>query len=161
MDCGPTCLRMIAKYYGKNFSLQTLREISKINKDGASLLGLSEAAENRGFRALGVKLNIEQLREVEKPCILHWRNNHFVVLYKIKRKKYFIADPANSLVVLSESDFINNWLPKGTETEAGVALLLTPTPVFFEQEDEVGLSVSWSLLIRYLFISLAVSKRYP
>lgn len=93
MDCGPTCLRMIAKYYGRNFKLQTLRRLCEINKEGVSLLGISDASEKIGFRSIGVKLNAEQLKEAELPCILHWRQNHFVVLYKIKKHKYYLADP--------------------------------------------------------------------
>lgn len=81
MDCGPSCLRMIAKYFGRNFKTQTLRQLCEINKDGVSLLGISDAAEKIGFRSLGVKLNTDQLAEAELPCILHWKQNHFVVLY--------------------------------------------------------------------------------
>ena len=97
MDCGPTCLRMVAKHYGRNFKLQTLRKLCEINREGVSLLGISDAAEKTGFRSLGVKLNVAQLKEAELPCILHWRQNHFVVLYKIKNHKYYLADPAAGL----------------------------------------------------------------
>ena len=70
MDCGPTCMRMVAKHYGRNFSVQTLRRLCEINKEGVSLLGISDAAEKIGFRSIGVKLNTEQLKEAELPCIL-------------------------------------------------------------------------------------------
>ena len=93
MDCGPTCLRMLAKHYGRNFKIQTLRQLSEINKEGVSLLGISDAAEKIGFRSLGAKLTTSQLKEAELPCILHWRQNHFVVLYKIKKNKFYLADP--------------------------------------------------------------------
>lgn len=109
MDCGPTCLRMIAKHYGRNFRAQTLRQLCEINKEGVSLLGISDAAEKIGFRTLGVKLNSAQLKEAELPCILHWRQHHFVVLYKIKGNKYYMADPAAGLVMLEEADFNRNW----------------------------------------------------
>jgi ATP-binding cassette subfamily B protein len=85
MDCGATCLRMIAKYYGRGFTNQTLRERSFITRSGVSLLGISEAAESIGFRSLGVQIPYEQLFEVPLPCILHWNQKHFVVLYKIKK----------------------------------------------------------------------------
>ena len=87
MDCGATCLRMIAKYYGKNYSLETLREKTYINREGVSLLGISEAAEKIGFHTLGVHIPFEQLLEVPLPCIVHWKQNHFVVVYDIKVNK--------------------------------------------------------------------------
>ena len=149
MDCGPTCLRMIAKHYGRNFTVQTLRRLCETNKEGVSLLGISDAAEKIGFRSIGVKLNTAQLREAELPCILHWRQNHFVVLYKIKNHKYYLADPADGLVILIEEDFRRNW-ESDKESMEGIALLLSPTPQFYEQEDEKGREVRWSFLLRYL-----------
>jgi ATP-binding cassette subfamily B protein len=149
MDCGPTCLRMITKHYGRNFTIQTLRRLCEINKEGVSLLGISDAAEKIGFRSIGVKLNAVQLKDAELPCILHWRQNHFVVLYKIKNHKYYLADPADSLIALSEADFNRNWESDKESTE-GIALLLSPTPVFYEQEDEKGSEIRWSFLLRYL-----------
>lgn len=149
MDCGPTCLRMVAKHYGRNFKVQTLRKLCEINREGVSLLGISDAAEKTGFRSLGVKLSVAQLKEAELPCILHWRQNHFVVLYKIKNHKYYLADPAAGLVTLSETDFTRNWVGD-KENEEGIALLLAPTPQFYEQDDEKGTEVSWSFLFRYL-----------
>ncbi|WP_295796541.1 peptidase domain-containing ABC transporter [Mucilaginibacter sp.] len=149
MDCGPTCLRMVAKHYGRNFKVQTLRKLCEINREGVSLLGISDAAEKTGFRSLGVKLSVSQLKEAELPYILHWRQNHFVVLYKIKNHKYYLADPAAGLVTLSEADFTRNWVGD-KENEEGIALLLAPTPQFYEQDDEKGTEVSWSFLFRYL-----------
>src|SRR5271157_5199094 len=87
-DCGPTCLRMITKFYGKKYSLDHLRDKSYITREGVSLLGISDAAESIGFRTMGVKLSFEQLRyEVHLPCIVHWKQKHFVVLYKIDAEK--------------------------------------------------------------------------
>lgn len=83
MDCGATCLRMIAKYYGKNYSLETLRERTHITREGVSLLGISQAAEKIGFRTLGAKLSFEKLLESPLPCIVHWQQNHFVVVYEV------------------------------------------------------------------------------
>ena len=99
MDCGPTCLRMVAKHYGRNFKVQTLRKLCEINREGVSLLGMSDAAEKIGFLTLGVKLTPIQLKDAELPCILHWRQTHFVVLYKIKNHKYYLADPLHFLKV--------------------------------------------------------------
>ena len=87
MDCGPACLRMIALYYGKSYSLQTLRARSFISRNGVSMLGISDAAESIGFRTSGVRISFGQLVEdVPLPCILHWRQSHFVVCYGIKKK---------------------------------------------------------------------------
>ncbi|PWK78809.1 ATP-binding cassette subfamily B protein [Mucilaginibacter oryzae] len=80
MDCGPTCLRMIAKYFGRNIKIQTLRQLCDINRESVSLLGISDAAEKLGLRSLGARLSLDDLKEAELPCILHWRQNHFVVL---------------------------------------------------------------------------------
>jgi ATP-binding cassette subfamily B protein len=149
MDCGPTCLRMIARHYGRNIKTQTLRNLCEINREGVSLLGMSDAAEKIGFRTLGVKLNAGELKEAELPCVLHWRQYHFVVLYKIKNHKYYIADPAAGLVTLDEADFKRSW-EADKETTEGIALLLSPTPQFYEQENERGSEVRWSFLLQYL-----------
>lgn len=149
MDCGPTCLRMVAKHYGRNYTLQKLRELCQISREGVSLLGISEAAENIGFRSLGAKLTVEQLKEAQLPCVLHWRQNHFVVLYKVKRGNYYIADPAKGLLVYSTVEFIQNWLAS-RELNDGISLLISPTPAFYEQEGEKANTVSWSFLLRYL-----------
>lgn len=149
MDCGPTCLRMVAKHFGRSFKIQTLRKYCEINREGVSLLGISDAAEKIGFRSLGAKLSLADLKEAELPCILHWRQNHFVVLYKIKKNTYYLADPGKGLLTLAECDFANNWLSDKDKQE-GIALLLSPTPSFYEQEDEKGTEVRWSFLLRYL-----------
>ncbi len=149
MDCGPTCLRMVAKHYGRNYTLQKLRDLCQISREGVSLLGISEAAENIGFRSLGAKLTVEQLKEAQLPCVLHWRQNHFVVLYKVKRGNYYVADPAKGLLVYSTAEFIQNWLAS-RELNDGISLLISPTPAFYEQEGEKANTVSWSFLLRYL-----------
>lgn len=167
MDCGPTCLRMVGKYYGRNFNIQSLRDLCQINREGVSLLGISEAAEKLSFRSSGVKVTLDQLKEAELPCILHWRQNHFVVLYKVKNEKYYIADPAKGLIVYTKNEFKQNWLST-KELYDGIALFLSPSPQFYEQEDGKTSEVSWSFLLRYLvtyrklilqlFIGLAVGS---
>ncbi len=88
MDCGPSCLKMTASFYGKEYAITTLREICNIAKDGVSLIGISRAAESIGFKTIGGRFNIHSLVEkITLPCILHWNQDHFVVLYKIKKKK--------------------------------------------------------------------------
>jgi len=182
MDCGATCLRMIAKYYGKNYSLETLREKTYITREGVSLLGISEAAEKIGFRTLGVHISLEKLLEAPLPCIVHWRQEHFVVVYDIKFKDLSfkdlkfnkfkdsknssvltllrsscleghvrVADPAHGLITFTAEEFCNNWLSTKKEgEEEGVALLLEPTPAFYEQEDEKSDRTKISYIFRYL-----------
>jgi len=149
MDCGPTCLRMVAKHHGRSYKLQTLRKLCEVNREGVSMLGISDASEKIGFRSLGAKLGLKELKEAERPCILHWRQHHFVVLYKIKKNNYYIADPAGGLIVLTEPEFKKHWISE-KDTDEGLALLLSPTPQFYEQEDEKGSEVRWSFLLRYL-----------
>jgi len=150
MDCGPTSLRMVAKYYGRNISIQKLRTLCFINKGGVNLLAISEAAEKLGMRTTGAKLNLPQLKQAELPCILHWRQNHFVVLYKIRNNKYYIADPAAGLLKLDEKTFTKNWYSH-KELHDGVSLLLSPSPLFYEQEEDKKSKVSWLSILRYFY----------
>lgn len=159
MDCGPACLRMIAKYYGKHYTLQTLREKSYITHEGVSMLGISEAAESIGFRSLGVRINADELSDnVSLPCILHWNQNHFVVLYKIKKGRgrqsiFYIANPASKCVKYTQKEFEKCWCSttNGHERE-GTALLLTPGPDFDQVEEEPEHATKRDLLFfaRYL-----------
>lgn len=160
MDCGPACLRMIAKYYGRHYTLQTLRERSFITREGVSMLGISDAAESIGMRSIGMRLSLSQLvDEVQLPCILHWNQNHFVVCYRIKRHRkgnylFYIADPAGQLVRLPETEFSKCWYAtKERGVEKGIALLLEPGPDFMEMEEEPEKPTRRDLLYfaRYLF----------
>ena len=111
MDCGPSCLRMIAKYYGKNISLTAIREKSYLTKEGVSLIGISNAAEHFGLKSLGTKLDIKNLyKKAPLPCILHFNDNHFVVLYKVKRNQFYIADPGKGKYTLSVKELSKNGL---------------------------------------------------
>jgi ATP-binding cassette subfamily B protein len=153
MDCGPTCLRMVAKHYGRTYSLQSLRERSFITREGVSMLGISDAAESIGFRTKGVKITMEQLKkDVPLPCILHWNQSHFVVLYKMKEDQFHIADPANTLVVYNEREFWRCWFSaKEGGKDTGTALLLEPGPSFYELEDEKKEQKrSLSFFLRYI-----------
>lgn len=151
MDCGATCLRMIAKYYGRNISIYKLRKFSQVTKSGVNLLGISEAAEKVGFRTQGVRLDLEQLSNMTLPCILHWRQNHFVVLYKVKKDKYYISDPADGRKTLNRSEFTQNWFAH-KELSDGFSLLISPTPQFYDQEDDdVDKNLKWSTVLRYFY----------
>ncbi|MFA6831636.1 MAG: peptidase domain-containing ABC transporter [Bacteroidaceae bacterium] len=143
MDCGPSCLRMVAKHYGKSYTLQTLRERCFITREGVSMLGISDAAEYIGFRTIGVRISFEQLiKEANLPCILHWNQNHFVVCYRIKCHKngnvdLFIADPASRKLIYHKDEFLKCWISKReNSTDTGTALLLEPGPVFDSIDDE-------------------------
>ena len=158
MDCGPTCLRMISKYYGRSFGVQYLREKSFITREGVSMLGISDAAESIGFRTNGVKITFEQLlSEKPLPCILHWNQNHFVVCYDIKQKRNCeyeikISDPAGEKYTLNKAEFLKCWISSRSDGEdTGTALLLEPTPKFYTGDDGLensGKSISY--FFRYL-----------
>lgn len=160
-DCGPTCLRMIAKYYGKEYSAEMLRRHCYISREGVSMLGISDAAEFVGFRTLGVLVTFEQLaEEALLPCILHWNQNHFVVCYRItkgKKGKYniYISDPASQRLCYTKDEFLRCWASNWQGRESrGTALLLEPGIDFGKIADEVsvdkrGLSSFLSYFLPY------------
>ena len=152
MDCGPTCLRMIAKFYGKTINLDYLREQSHISREGVSLLGISDAAEAIGMRSLGTKVTFEQLvKDVPKPCVVHWDQNHFVVVYEARKGNVYVADPAFGLVKYTDSEFKKHWLATVAQGEQkGICLLLQPTPAFYEQDDEQVNRSGFAFLWRYV-----------
>lgn len=152
MDCGPTCLRMVAKYYGKNYSLQYLRENCFITREGVSLLGISEAAEKIGLHTIGVSISFDTLvNEVNLPCIVHWNQNHFVVVYKIKRNKVYVADPAHGLLQIPINDFKKSWLSDIKNEEGnGICLLLEPTAEFYKMEHDEAHTNGFSFLYSYI-----------
>jgi ATP-binding cassette subfamily B protein len=152
MDCGPACLSMVAKFYGKTYSLQTLRERSYITREGVSMLGTSDAAESIGLRTMGVRLTYEELRtKAVLPCIAHWKQKHFIVVYKIEKDEVHVADPEHGLVKYSKQEFLQGWI--GTKKEGenqGLCLLLEPTPDFYKQVDESLDKSSFRFLFSYL-----------
>lgn len=167
MDCGPTCLRMVAKHYGKNVNIQFLREKCQINKEGVSLKGISKAADSLGFRSLGVKITFELLKEAPLPCIVHWDQNHFVVVYDIKQRgkktNIYVANPGTENEVYSKEEFEEHWI--SIEEKEGIALLLETTPKFAEFENQDSLDalsfkrignylIKYKALIFQLFIGL-------
>lgn len=155
MDCGPTCLRMIARYYGKKFSVQQLREKSYIQRTGVNLLGISEAAESIGLRTTGVRTTIDKLRQQSKlPCILHWNQQHFVVLYKVAKEYgqtyFYIADPAYGLLKYREEGLMKCWLGSYRNRDLkGIAMLVETTPQFYETEPIRYEKLSLWYLVRY------------
>ena len=162
MDCGPACLAMVAGYYGQQIDREYLRVTCALGKEGVSLLGISRTAEKIGFKAIGIRLIFETLsEEVPLPCIVHWNQNHFVVVYKIKKHrkgKYtiHIADPGKGLVTYTKEEFCEHWISTQTNgEEKGIALLLEPTEQFYAQTDtektptQSRTKFLWSYLKKY------------
>jgi len=155
MDCGPTCLRMVAAHYGRVYSLESLIQNSMITKEGSSMLGISEAAENIGFRTMGVKVSFKELKTAVLPCIVHWNQRHFVVVYDIKEshgnEKIYIADPASGKLKYTREEFCRCWIStKDDGKDIGVALLLESSPDFYEHENEKVNRKGFSFLLSYL-----------
>lgn len=141
-DCGPSCLAMIIRHYGRDFNIDSIRTVCSLNREGVSLLGISKAAETIGFKTVGGRLSFDTLAfEVPLPCIVHWNQNHFVVVYKIKKHKkgkytVYVADPGKGLVSYTQEEFCEHWVSTKTNgEEKGVALLLEPTEQFYAQND--------------------------
>ena len=162
MDCGPSCLAMIAKHYGLQPNIEKIRRSCALNKEGVSLLGISKAAESIGFKTIGGRLTFNTLaKEVPHPCIVHWNQNHFVVVYKVKKHskgKYivYVADPAKGLVTYTKEEFCEHWIStKTNDEEKGIALLLEPTELFCTQKEterlpsQRRLKFLWSYLKKY------------
>ena len=151
-DCGPTCLKIISKYYGKNISIQELRDLSETTRQGSSILGISDALEKIGIRSLGAKISLNRLSEAPLPCILHWNKNHYVVLYEIKNNTYFISDPAYGLIKYTKDEFLKHCIGNNSsdETEESLVLLMEPTPKFYESKFDNNHKLNISFLTKYL-----------
>lgn len=156
MDCGPTCLRMVAKYYGRHYNSAGLRQVTGFSKAGVSMLGLSEAAEKIGLRTRGVKLTFGKLiHSAQLPCILHWNRKHFVVMLPFTRwqsqDKIRVADPSKGIITYSRKEFEEYWYSSVNKDNAptGTALLLDPTPQFYEAVGEKENKLSWHLVLKY------------
>lgn len=151
MDCGPTCLRMIAKHYGRSYQVDYLRRKSNITREGVSLGGIAEAAEAIGFHTLAVSLDFNTMAdEVPLPCIAHWRQRHFVVVHRITKDKVYVADPAHGLIEYSKKAFIEGWIGKGADEHSeGYLLLFETTPRFFESDFEERKRYGFDFLLAY------------
>jgi ATP-binding cassette subfamily B protein len=152
-DCGPTCLKIIAKFYGKIYSIDFLREKAHITQQGSSFGGIAEASEIIGMHSLGADLTYESLtKEAPLPCIVHWRQRHFIVVYTIKNDKVYVSDPAHGLIVYTKKEFLDGWIPnkKKQSHSEGSVLLLEPTPEFYKNEDDTTIkSLGFSFLYPY------------
>lgn len=158
MDCGPSCLKMLASFYGRDIPLARLRDNSNISSEGVSFLGISDAAESEGFRTIGVRMPYDKLAlSTPLPCIVHWKQNHFIVVYKIKKDKVHIADPASGKYILPRDEFEKNWASTIIDSEKqGLVLILQPTPEFYVSDDEVENKKGFAFLYKYI----KLFKRY-
>jgi len=154
-DCGPTCIRIIAKYFGKEFSLNLIQNLSETTREGSSLYGMAKAAEKIGLHSTGAKVDLENLKSLPLPCVIHWNQDHFVVLYKIKKNKYYISDPEKGLLCLSELEFKTAWIgPNSQKKDMGIIMLIQTTPDFYEWDvedpDKISNKTSFKFLFEYI-----------
>jgi len=164
MQCGVACLKMVCMHYGREVSMERLSQICHVTSEGVSLLGISEAANDMGLHSVCVRTTIDNLSQAPLPCILHWNQNHFVVLYKVRKgKRFYVADPGKGLVSYSRDEFRNHWVSTRSGGEdKGIAMLLEPTPAFYspkaEGNGEDGKENPRSF--RFLFGYIREYKRY-
>ena len=159
MQCGITCLQMICKYNGKEYSLESLSRYCFATTEGVSMLGISEAANKLGLHTICGRITMEQLPQAPLPCILHWSQNHFVILYKIKnKKKFYIADPGKGLLTYAEKEFKDHWISTQSKgEEKGIAMFIQPTPAFYELSGE---TTNRKRSFKFLFGYIKQYRRY-
>ena len=156
MDCGAACLRMVARHHGRFYALEYLRELTYLERDGVSLMGISDAAERLGLHTLAAKVVFSRLTagDLPTPMIAYWRQRHYVVVYRVSKKYVWVADPAEGKFKLTHAAFREGWVSDSVEGEdAGIILLLEPTPTFFErdgvQTDKGGFRFLWTYMRSY------------
>ena len=151
MDCGAACLQMVAKFHGKYFSLDYLRELTYVNRDGVSLLGISDAAEQIGLKTLAAAIPFERMaKDIPLPAIAHWDNNHFVTVFEANNKYVWVGDPASRLKKISKQEFLDHWATR--PNNSGVLLLLETTPEFSLEKgkkEQGGLSYIYHHVLKY------------
>ena len=162
MQCGITCLRMVCKYFGREYSLDSLSKLCFATTEGVSMLGINEAANTLGLHTISARATIEMLGEVPLPCILHWNQNHFVVLYKVKKgKKFYVADPGKGLVTYSLDEFKQHWTStKSNGEDKGIAMFLETTPAFFTYKMEGEEDIKEKRSFRFLFGYVKKYRKY-
>nr|MCR4774717.1 peptidase domain-containing ABC transporter [Prevotella sp.] len=154
MECGIACLAMICKYMGREYSTEYLSRYCFATHEGVSLLGMTEAAKKLGLETMSARVTVETLGKAPMPCVLHWNQNHFVVLYKVKHGKFYVADPAKGLIKYSREEFEEHWLSVTTDdgVKKGIAMFVETTPVFYSHkaEEETGETRSFRFLFGYI-----------
>ncbi len=149
-DCGPACLKIIAKYYGKYYSLQYLRDLCGITREGVSLLDISYAADKIGLRSISVKVTIDDLvARIVLPAIIHWDNNHFIVIYKATNKRIYVSDPARGLTSYAHEQFKEKWYKN--DEPYGILMALEPMANFrqIEAHEKIERLKSFENLLGY------------
>ena len=161
MQCGVACLQMVSRYFGREYSLHFLSDICFATNEGVSMLGISEAANEIGLHSVCTRATVEELSNVSLPCILHWNQNHFVVLYKVKRgKKFYIADPGKGLITYNIDEFKSHWIStRSNGEEKGVAMFLQTTPLFYSCNKDVSENKQ-KRSFRFLFGYVKQYRRY-
>ena len=153
MQCGVVCLKMICNYFFKDISIEYISEQCFATTEGVSLLAIDKVASKLGLRTISGRMSVNSINNIENPCILHWNQNHFVVLYKIKKNRFYIADPGKGLVKYNLEEFKKHWVStqSGGE-EKGIAMFLEPTPAFYEKkmDEEPKEERSFKFLFGYI-----------
>ncbi len=153
-DCGATCLRIIFRYYGKHFTAATMQRMAACGHEGTSFFELKTVAEKFGMETCALRLTWEELKEVQKPCIVHWRGNHFVVLTRIRKNLWsrkeeaVVIDPAHGFLHYSREEFLKHWQKQ--EGRGGHALVLTPTEAFGRLDGENEVKLTWADLMDHV-----------
>ena len=162
MQCGIACLQMICKYFGRDYTLNALSRYCFATTEGVSLLGISEAADTLGLHTLSARATVDELAENPLPAILHWNQNHFVVLYKVKNgRKFYVSDPAKGRITYSYDEFIDHWASTMSNGRpAGIAMFFETTPAFFEFKMEGMTDASERRSFRFLFGYVKKYRKY-
>lgn len=153
MQCGVASLAMVSSHFGKRYSVEYLSQVCCATHDGVSFLGIAQAAKKIGLKSLCGNASVEGILQAPLPCILHWNQNHFVVLYKIRRgKTFYIADPGKGKIKYNREEFRRHWISTTSQgEEKGVAMFLEPTPEFGRLKGEEAEGIhSFRFLMGYL-----------
>lgn len=162
MQCGIACLQMVCKYYDREYTLDSLSKLCFATTEGVSLLGINEAANALGLHTTCARATTGTLNNAPLPCILHWNQNHFVVLYKIKKgKKFYVADPGKGLVTYNLEEFKQHWIStKSNSEDKGIAMFLETTPTFFTYKMEGEENIKEKRSFRFLFGYVRKYRKY-
>lgn len=153
MQCGLACMAMICYHWGQEYSVKFLNKFCTASKDGVSFKGLSDLSDTLGLHCISGKVSIQELRECPLPAILHWNQNHFIVLYKIKNNKFYIADPSKGKLVLNETEFSQHFISLTSDNkEKGLAMFFEPTEKFgIIKDDTINNERNFKFLSKYIF----------
>ena len=162
MQCGIACLQMVCKYFGREYTSDSLSNLCFATTEGVSMLGINETANNLGLRTICVKTTTSIFDKSPLPSILHWDQNHFVVLYKVKKgKKFYVADPGKGLVTYNLEEFKQHWIStKSNSEDKGIAMFLETTPTFFTYKMEGEENIKEKRSFRFLFGYVKKYRKY-